>query len=103
MAILGVSLPHGDEVSVEHIEKEMDKIDSLIAHRPISSLIDSPPVTDTKVHPLPPKKINEYSDPHYFPLKAKLTMLALHSCLVGFFYDSRDLGRLVTAILVSPP
>ncbi len=44
---LGLNIPY--EPSTDGVEEEVDKINILLANRPISSLIDSPFVTDEKV------------------------------------------------------
>ncbi len=43
---LGLSMPY--EASTDDVEAEVDKINTLLANKPISSLIDSPFVTDQK-------------------------------------------------------
>ncbi len=44
---LGLNMPY--EPSTDDVEEEVDKINTLLANRPISSLIDSSFVTDEKV------------------------------------------------------
>ncbi len=44
---LGLDMPY--EATPDDVEEEVDKINTLLANRPISSLIDSPFVTDEKV------------------------------------------------------
>ncbi len=44
---LGLNFP--DEPSFDNVEGEVEKINALLANRPISSLIDSPCVTHEKV------------------------------------------------------
>ncbi len=43
---LGLNLP--DEPSIDNVEEEVEKINALLANRPISTLIDSPWVTNEK-------------------------------------------------------
>ncbi len=46
MRHLGLNLP--EEASIDNVKDEVNKINSLIANRPISCLLDSPFVTDEK-------------------------------------------------------
>ncbi len=101
---LGLNMP--DEASTDDVEEEVVKINTLLANRPISSLIDSPLVTDEKVCCC---SLLYFS--FFFPIfpnglidsileQAKLLMEVIRVSVPGFFFASRNLMLLGASILV---